>query len=30
MYADDHQIYTTGDSIENAAQGLKEETEKIT
>lgn len=30
MYADDHQIYTIGDSIETAAQELKEETEKIT
>ena len=30
MYADDHQIYTIGDSIEIAAQELKEETEKIT
>ena len=30
MYADDHQMYTTGDSIENATQELKEETEKMT
>ena len=30
MYADDHQMYTIGDSIEKAAQEFKEETEKIT
>ena len=30
MYADDHQMYTIGDSIEDAAQELKKETEKIT
>ena len=30
MYADDHQMYTTGECIENATQELKEETEKIT
>lgn len=30
MYTDDHQMYTIGDSIENSAQDLKEETEKIT
>ena len=30
MYADHRQMYTIGDSIENAAHGLKEETEKIT
>ena len=31
MYADDHQMYTIGDSINNGAQmqGLKEETEKV-
>ena len=30
MYADDHQIYTTGGSIEKAAQELKSGTEKVT
>ena len=32
MYADDHQMYTIGDSIKNGAQmqEFKEETEKVT
>ena len=30
MYADDHQIYTIGDSIKKAAHELKSETEKTT
>ena len=30
MYVDDHQIYTTGDSINNAVQELMSETERVT
>lgn len=30
MYADDHQIYTSGDTVQVALQKLKSETQKVT